>query len=293
MCHLSRLKRISLSPAITRLLIAAALPLLPLAASAADLKLATWNLEWLTTSDRDLPADVHPKRPEDIDLLRRYAVELDADVIAVQEVDGPAVAARVFPPDSYSIHLSHDDVVQRVGIVVRRGIRYSVNADVTGLDIGRELRSGVDITLRSEPPLRVLAVHLKTGCFDERLTSRTRRSCAELREQVPPLLEWIRARRADGVAFAIMGDFNRHMDGRDQLWAALRQAAPLTRATEGRASPCWGGEAFIDHIMLGGAARTWMQPDTLRVLTYHETGAEWQQRLSDHCPVSIRLRLPD
>ena len=45
--------------------------------------------------------------------------------------------------------------------------------------------------------------------------------------------------------------------------------------------------------MLGGAAREWLQPDTLRVLTYRETGAKWQQRLSDHCPVSVRLRVPD
>ena len=145
----------------------------------------------------------------------------------------------------------------------------------------------------SQPPLRVLAVHLKTGCFDERLSTSRRRACAELREQMPPLLDWIGARRAEGVAFAILGDFNRHMDGRDQFWSALRQAAPLTRATEGRASPCWGGEAFIDHIVLGNAARDWLLPDTLRVLTYRETGAEWKQRLSDHCPVSVRLRLPD
>jgi hypothetical protein len=107
--------------------------LLPPAAVAAELKLATWNLEWLTTDARDLPADVHPKRPEDIDLLRRYALELDADVIGVQEVDGPAIAAQVFPPDRYSIHLTRDRVVQRVGIAVRRGIRYSVNPDVTDL----------------------------------------------------------------------------------------------------------------------------------------------------------------
>ena len=268
---------------------------MPCWATAAELKLATWNLEWLTTSDRDLPADVRPKQPEDIDLLRHYADELDADVIAIQEVDGSAVAARVFTPEKYSVHMSHDHVVQRVGIVVRRGIHYSVNPDLTGLDVDRDrqLRSGVDVTLQLEPPLRVLAVHLKTGCFDQRLSGRTRRSCAELREQVPPLIEWIRARQAEGIAFAIMGDFNRHMDGHDQLWSALRQTAPLTRATEGRSSPCWGGEAFIDHIVLGNAARDWLQPDTLRVLTYRETGEEWKERLSDHCPVSVRLRLPD
>ena len=140
--------------------------LLPPSATATELKLATWNLEWLTTSDRDLPPDVHPKRPQDIDLLRRYATELDADVIAVQEVDGAAITASVFPPDKYSIHLSHDHVVQRVGIVVRRGLHYDVNPDLTGLDVdpGRQLRSGVDVTLQLQPPLRVLAVHLKTGC---------------------------------------------------------------------------------------------------------------------------------
>jgi endonuclease/exonuclease/phosphatase family metal-dependent hydrolase len=248
---------------------ALALLLLPQRANAGELKLATWNLEWLTTSDRDLPPDVHPKRPQDIDLLRRYATELDADVVAVQEVDGAAITASVFPPDKYSIHLSHDRVVQRVGIVVRRGIHYEVNPDLVGLDVdpGRQLRSGVDITLQLQPPLRVLAVHLKTGCPDARLSSATRRSCTELRAQLSPLLDWITARHAEGIAFAILGDFNRHMDGRDQLWSALRQAAPLTRATEGRSSPCWGGEAFIDHIILGGPARDWLQPDTLRVLT--------------------------
>jgi endonuclease/exonuclease/phosphatase family metal-dependent hydrolase len=272
--------------------------LLPAISLAAELKVATWNLDWLTerpAGDPSLPADVHGRVPEDFDRLRQYATQLDADVIAIQEVDGRAVAARIFPPERYSIHMTRDDVVQRVGIVVRRGLSYDVNSDVTALDLGpgAHLRSGADITLRlAAGALRILAVHLKTGCDDAPLTRTKRRSCAELRAQIPPLQSWIAARQHEGVPFIVLGDFNRHMDGRDQLWAALSNTAPLVRATEGRSSVCWGSEAFIDHIIAGGAARDWMQLPTLRVLSYRETGDDWKDRLSDHCPVSVEFRTP-
>jgi hypothetical protein len=83
------------------------------------------------------------------------------------------------------------------------------------------------------------------------------------------------------------------MDGRDAFWAALTSTAPLVRATAGHSSPCWGGGGFIDHLIAGGAARAWMQPDTLRVLVYRESGQDWKERLSDHCPVSVDFRVPD
>jgi endonuclease/exonuclease/phosphatase family metal-dependent hydrolase len=79
------------------------------------------------------------------------------------------------------------------------------------------------------------------------------------------------------------------MDGDDTFLAALDQAAPLVRATEGHSSPCWGRESFIDHILVGGPAREWLRPGSLRVMVYQETGREWQERLSDHCPISVRL----
>jgi endonuclease/exonuclease/phosphatase family metal-dependent hydrolase len=279
-------------------LIVLACLLLPAVTLAADLKIATWNLNWLTerpAGDPSLPQDVHVRASEDFDRLRQYATQLDADVIAIQEVDGREVAARIFPPDRYSIHMTRDDVVQRVGIVVRRGLAYSVNPDVTALQGARRLhlRSGADITLHlAAGPLRILAVHLKTGCDDASLTNPRRRSCAELGAQIPPLQAWIVARQHEGVPFIVLGDFNRHMDGRDQLWAALSNTAPLVRATEGRSSPCWGSEAFIDHIIACGTARDWMQLPTLRVLSYRESGEDWKDRLSDHCQVSVVFAAP-
>ena len=268
--------------------------------TAADLKIATWNLEWLTdrpAGDPALPRDVRPKTTADILLLRAYATKLAADVVAFQEVDGPQVAAQVFPPGDYRLHLTGDTVTQRVGFAIRNGLRFTTNPDLVGLDVYPDakfrLRSGADITLDLPGgKLRTLNVHLKTGCREDRLTS-GRPQCETLGRQLAPLQGWIAQRRVEGVPFVLMGDFNRWMDGRDPFYAGLTASAPLVRATEGQTSPCWGGSGFIDHIIAGGAAQHWMQADSLRVLVYREKGIAWKERLSDHCPVSVRFQLPD
>src|ERR1700728_2872023 len=81
------------APAMLRIVFFLSLSvLLPGLAVATELKLSTWNLEWLTDrpdGDHELPPDAHPKQPADIDLLQQYATQLDADVIAIEEVDGP------------------------------------------------------------------------------------------------------------------------------------------------------------------------------------------------------------
>lgn len=265
-------------------------------AGAAELKIATWNLDWLTDRPFGLPSDVTLRAPADFDRLRGYAGELNADVVAIEEVDGAAVARRLFPPERYSIHMSHDRVKQRVGIVVRRGLTYDVNPDVTAiaLDPRQHLRSGVDITLHTAAgPLRMLALHLKRGCSYAQVGRSGGRTCRTLLAQFDVVTQWIAARRDEAAAFVVLGDFNRQMDRNDPFVQDLNSATPLLRATAGYSSPCWGRESFIDHILLGGKARDWVMPNSLRVLGYRETDPDLKDRLSDHCPVSVRLTLPE
>lgn len=277
------------------------LPLLGQQAAAEGLKVATWNLNWLTlrhTGDPALPADVQTRDQADFTRLRGYAAALGADVVAIEEVDGPAAAAVLFPAPAWQLHMTQDHVVQRVGFAVRAGLAMEENPDLVALDPNPDaplpLRSGADITLDLPGgKLRLLAVHLKTGCHFDPLASR-RPACATLRRQIPALQGWITQRAREGVPFLVLGDFNRQMDGPDELLADLRQAAALTRATEGHSDPCWGENgSFIDHILAGGAAAHWMQPDTLKVLIYQETDKAMKDRLSDHCPVSVRFAVPD
>src|SRR5690348_15577690 len=106
------------------------------------IKIATWNLEWLLSPQafkslkadcalddasargeiRRLPCDVASRlerSSRDFSVLARYARELDADVVAVQETDGADAARLVFP--GYDFCFTDRKHVQNTGFAVRRG----------------------------------------------------------------------------------------------------------------------------------------------------------------------------
>ncbi len=265
------------------------------------IKIATWNMEWLTArkaGDPALPDDARPKRDEDIATLAGYASQLDAAAVALEEVDDPALVARIFPPPRYRVLITGDrEVVQRVALAVRQDVPVVQHPDVAALDVSlpghRHLRTGLDATLTlNGVAVRVLAVHLKSGCWEGPLADSPKGACKALTAQLPVLEAWIAARRAEGAPFLVLGDFNRRLKADDVFLAGLENTAPMALATAGHASPCWGGEDFIDHILAGGPAAQWMMPQTLRVLVYRETTPEMKERLSDHCPVSVRFAVP-
>ena len=80
------------------LLLGLALPAPRPASAQQEIRLATWNIAWLTLKPAghpDLPRDIRARTPEDFRLLRGYAERLNADIVAIQEIDGEAAAARV------------------------------------------------------------------------------------------------------------------------------------------------------------------------------------------------------
>jgi endonuclease/exonuclease/phosphatase family metal-dependent hydrolase len=287
------------------LLLLLALLLAAPASAQTEIKLATWNIAWLTlkqTGHPDLPREFRGRSQEDFRLLRDYATRLAADIVALQEIDGPEAAARLFDPERYVIHLTDETDIQRPGFAIRRSLRVTRNPDVTELDLRagarRSLRRGSDVTveLPSGARLRLLSVHLNAGCREDPLAGNAAPECESLSRQGGIIARWIEARRREGVAFAVLGDFNRRMDQRDEFLRMLDAAAPLARPTAGFSTPCWadarGGRPFISHVLLGGDARGWLVPDSLSVLVYAERDRSYRDRLSDHCPVSVRLRIP-
>jgi endonuclease/exonuclease/phosphatase family metal-dependent hydrolase len=287
--------------AMRRLLIAL-LVLLAVPATAGELKIAAWNIAWLTMKPAghpDLPRSLRTREAADLDRLRGYAERLAADVVALQEVDGPLAAARVFDATRYEFHFPAETDTQRAGFAWRRGLAVTRNPDLMALDLAPtarfSLRRGADITVRDGegPPIRLLSVHLDGGCAWDPIRQPNSRDCRNLGRQAAILRGWVAERQREGIAFAILGDFNRRMERDDEFIATLIEAAPLVRATQGFSNPCWSQQGrsppFIDHILLGGPARDWLVRDSFRVLLFTERDGALRDRLSDHCPISVRI----
>lgn len=290
-----------------------------------ELKIATWNLEWFMAPQtlraltptclprnaprdgarRAVPCDVAAqlvRSHEDIAAMRRHAKRLGADVIALQEVDGPDAARLVFP--GYSFCFSTRAHVQNNGFAIRRGVPYACGPELTALSVNDDVRRGVEVRLFPGTPreMRLLSVHLKSGCSRDSLDS-TRASCTVLAKQVPELEGWIDTQAAARIPFAVLGDFNRDLQREPasrSLWGEIDDADPpladLVNTADGQkfqnCSPAQTFSGYIDYIVLGSQMARGLVPGSFGRELYPPKQA-LRRKLSDHCPVYIRLRVAD
>ena len=273
-------------------------------AGALELRVATWNLEHLDDTNG---AGCVGREDGDYAALAERIDALGVDVVAFQEVENAAAAERVFDSERWSVEVSERPTTGSgpscygrpearlghlaTGIAVRAGLEYTRNADVSALAAGSRFRRwGTDVTVtRGGGSLRVLSVHLKSGCFSaaEDDNASDRASCATLREQMEAVADWMAARRDAGEPFVVAGDFNRRLAIPDDwAWALLAEDAPaLSLPTAGRISRCDERYLeFIDHLVFDAGAGLSM------VLGSFEEG-ERSDPHPDHCAVSARFRV--
>lgn len=267
--------------------------------------IATWNVEHLAEFNG---RGCRPRSDQDYQELRDHARRLGADVIALQEVENEKAAVRIFPADQWVVVMSKRpetarsgtcreapaQAIQRqaVGFAIRRGIPFTRNADVSDLGLGDpDLRWGVDVTLDLPTPIRLLGIHLKSGCNAGRDPSD--KDCEILFRQAPILEGWIDARARGGEHFALLGDWNRRTGIKDDAFLAMVSdddppAGRVVMTNAGLRATCIARYAdYIDHISIGVAAQTRIVPGSFREYRY---GNDENRFPSDHCPQTITLK---
>ncbi len=279
-------------------------PIAVSAGSASELHVAAWNLEHLDDTDGD---GCVGRNDSDYAALAQRIEELDADIVAFQEVENAQAARRVFKASGWHVEVSERPTRRQsracwdrpeaqlghlaTGFAVRRDIAYRRHVDlkVLGGD-GAFQRWGTDITITAGGrDLRLLSVHLKSGCWGDAQDrdNKRRDTCVTLHGQFEHLKAWVDARIAEGTAFIILGDFNRRLAlPGDWGWQLLSQASvPLHLLTAGVHFDCDPRfSEFIDHIAVGGGAETMLVEGSFR---------EWPRREPhpDHCAISAAFRL--
>ena len=106
-------------------------------ALAAPIKIATWNIKHLRDTDNEGP---NKRKQADYDRLSQYAKQSDADIVALQEVEGPEAAKRVFDPTKYNFFFSSRNDVMLTGFAVRKNLNVIQNPDYSDLSLGGRLR---------------------------------------------------------------------------------------------------------------------------------------------------------
>lgn len=267
-------------------------------------RIATWNLEHLAAANGE---GCRLRTDDDYRGLQQHAERIGADVIAFQEVENAQAAARVFLPDRWTIVMSDRPdsarggfcrgtlgakiLKQDVGFAIRKSVPFTRNQDLSALGLGNpDLRWGVDVTLALSKPIRLLAVHLKSGCNIGR--DAEDRDCPVLFAQAPVLERWIDDRALRGEDFAILGDWNRRTALPGDAFLAIVSdddppAGNLVFANAGRRATCVARYSdYIDHIAVGRDTARRMQANSFAEYTY---GVPETQHPSDHCPSSVLL----
>ncbi|MDQ3040455.1 MAG: endonuclease/exonuclease/phosphatase family protein [Pseudomonadota bacterium] len=263
--------------------------------------MATWNMEHLAERNG---SGCRPRTDADYAAMRDYVGALEADVIAFQEVESRAAAERVFDPLVYTVLIEQrvgtnrrgecggrtglTINAQRTGFAIRKDLPFDRQPDVTDVQVGNpDLRSGVDVVVRpaAGKPLRLLSVHLKSGCSSGGAND----ACPVLFQQVPVMERWIDSRAAEAIRFVVLGDFNRRlgMPG-DAVWTDWDDASPpnsdLSLASGEQSARCNPRyRDFIDFIVLDRRA-------AIDFIAFEEK-TYVAEPLSDHCAIATRVSL--
>ena len=136
------------------------------APTAAPLRLISWNREWLN----DEPGRGTVKRSlSDYQAFAGYAAAIDPDIAVLQEVDSETAVRRVFDRSRYNIYVTQESGVQRVALVWKQSVDLRIVDEVESLG-PRGLRESPDALVQTASgPFRLLGVHLKSGCFGDKL----------------------------------------------------------------------------------------------------------------------------
>lgn len=259
------------------------------------LTVATFNMEWLGDGD----ADQKVRSDKDYLSIADIVVKTEADVIGVQEIENDAALNKVLRYlKGYKGFVADGGTKQNVGVVYKENVSVEQASLYWPLVLEERGRLRPGLVLRCKKGTfdwLMMIVHLKsTSRYD---------STAELRDlsrikrttQSSLLQTW-----SDSVILAgterdimIVGDFNDYPSNRKlPTLTALTDDSDLRFLTAQVKSCRMPTLTTIDHIVVSSDVVSRFIKESDRTENFRAfLPPDLADRVSDHCPVMVRLRL--
>ncbi|MDG3085441.1 endonuclease/exonuclease/phosphatase family protein [Vibrio hannami] len=269
---------------------------------AGQLSIASWNLEWLTSS----PIERFPQSQrsrQDFQALQSYFTRMSPDILAFQEVNDVESIKKLVGLD-YKIMLSErsettysshqfSDINQYTGFAYRSSL---IIKSYPSLHLAStpstKLRFASHLSVRTEQgEVHLLSVHLKAGC---RGKYKNNRSCRSLKSEAEGINQWISERIKRKQKFIVVGDFNHNLSYKnDWLFNVISKgvSSQTELKTRNTKSHCYvrsnkqkrklhSYRSLIDHIISSKD----LEMNLPYQFLYDESDLHRYQ-LSDHCPL--------
>jgi endonuclease/exonuclease/phosphatase family metal-dependent hydrolase len=273
--------------------------------SKTSLKIVSWNAEHLAYP---ISSGCRPRSQAELISIRAYVAELDADIVALQEIASESAARLLFPASDWNIVMSkrsdsksyvcrgngRQSTQQKVAFAVKKSVSFisTSQADEFGLEMPG-LRLGLIINVDTQSgPVELLNLHLKSGCFVDDYQSSDNQACRVFAEQATILDAWLEQRELNNAQYVILGDLNHRISAPyNRLTQNLRvnqdgADSSIIIATEDLIGCHPRYPAPIDHIIVGGKNNQ-LSPSNAKFHLFDNMLEPFM--LSDHCAVSIEL----
>lgn len=261
-------------------------------ASADQIRIGTWNLEWFGALGRT---------PEDITRIADIIREQDIDILALEEITCECTLQALAEELGYEYYLSSQRVPQKLALLWRSEAVDEINFDTDAYNALRRVAdTGLDRESRQPLVFRVVA-----GNFDFTLVVVHLKAIPELERSVEirnvqydTINAWLAAELSSANAerdIIIAGDFNSYLTGISS--ARLLQGGHVVFATkdlpESEYSNIWHDRdgnrnlSLIDHIAITPTLKNeeFITVEPIPDLDAELGGDDYENHISDHLPV--------
>ncbi|MEL7478607.1 MAG: endonuclease/exonuclease/phosphatase family protein [Pseudomonadota bacterium] len=259
-----------------------------------SLAVATWNTEHLAENNGQ---GCKARSEADYEKLKVYASNLNADVVALQEVESAKAVARVFPEEKWQIIIS-DRPDSQTYTCRESGLTSTQQKAIAAPRAG--LRQGIKLTIQHEDEkLHIVNLHLKSGCFVDDYLDSDKESCAVLSQQIKILDNYLESQQLNQENWIVLGDFNHRLANPNNRFRKDLFHSPglfgdksfpnnqLQNLTDGKTGCHPKYPAPIDHIFVSSALSTKYNSESLKFHYFDNMNID--DMLSDHCASSAHF----